>query len=289
MRKLIVTAANEDFVPLLRDLLDSLEQWKPRPFDDIGLLDLDLSPASAEWARQRGVKLVKPGWDLPVAAELRQHKPYLRAFTARPFLPDHFPGYDLYLWIDADAWVQERYALDWYFAAARRGALAITPQVDRAYRHTPGSWNWRAQRLDAYYGAGTSDQLRWATYVNSGVFALRGDAPHWKAWARHFSSGLQSSVAHAHCDDQTALNHALWTERLAVHALPALCNWACHLARPRYDAAQCKLREPLLPHQAIGIIHLTGKTKELSDPETAAPHASDRKLRFARRQPTQPG
>ena len=50
-----------------------------------------------------------------------------KALTARPFLPRYFPGFDLYLWIDGDCWVQQGDAIALFLARrahrrARRGA-----------------------------------------------------------------------------------------------------------------------------------------------------------------------
>lgn len=263
MRTLIVTAANEAFMPLLRGLIKSLQQWQPRPFSGLACLDVGLASDSREWISRYVSHIVVPEWDLPVDHQLRNKEPHLRALTARPFLPKYFPGYDIYLWIDADAWVQERFALDWYFMAAERGALAITPQVDRAYCHNIGSVRWRMKRMQGYFGSGAGRRALWDTQVNAGVFALGSDAPHWKFWARHFTKGLEATGGMLVCD-QTALNHALWTEELQVHPLPARCNWLCHLAAPGYDLQRQRFCEPLAPCYPIGVIHLTANTKNLS-------------------------
>lgn len=262
MRTLICTAADEAFAPLLRGLVLSLRQWEPRPYTSVACLDVGLGPRTREWLAGYAEHVVEPGWDLPVAAQLRVERPYLRAITARPFLPRYFPGYDVYLWIDADAWVQERFAIDWYLAVAAGGLLAATPQVDRAYRQTAHLVRWRTRRLQAYFGAGAAARASWETYFNSGVFALRAGAPHWRAWAEAFAQGLESTRGTL-CEDQTALNYALWARQLPVGPLPAVCNWLCHLAPPAFDADHSKFCEPLFPRHRIGIMHLTAKTKDL--------------------------
>jgi lipopolysaccharide biosynthesis glycosyltransferase len=263
MRTLIVTAANEAFMPLLRGLIKSLQQWEPRPFTALACLDVGLGSESREWVSRHASHVVAPGWDLPIDRQLRENEPHLRALTARPFLPKYFPGYDVYLWIDADAWVQERFALEWYLAAAAEGSLAAVPQVDRAYRISEGVLGWRVRRMQGYFGEEAGRRALWDTYFNAGVFALRADAPHWKLWAKHFSEGLKVTNG-ALCCDQTALNHMLWAENLPVHPLPALCNWLCHLAPPSYDLQRQKFCEPFAPSSSVGILHLTAHTKNLS-------------------------
>jgi lipopolysaccharide biosynthesis glycosyltransferase len=166
MRSLVVTAGDEQFMPLLRGLIESLHQWEPRPFTDLACFDLGLAPASRRWVARYAAHVVEPGWDLPVAASLRTEKPGLRGLTVRPFLPRYFPGYDVLLWIDADAWVQERFALDWLLAVAVDGLLAAVPEVDRAYQQTRRVVEWRVSRMQAYFGQEEGLRVLWDTYFN---------------------------------------------------------------------------------------------------------------------------
>jgi hypothetical protein len=279
MRTLVVTAANETLAPLLRGLIESMNQWQPRPFTDLACFDLGFAPETLEWVRGHATQVVEPGWDLPVAAKLRTEKSELRALTVRPFLPNYFPAYDAYLWIDADAWVQERFALEWFFAEAAEGALAVVPQVDRAYRLTSGIVGLRINRTLAYFGQAAASRVVWNSYFDSSVLALRADAPHWARWARSFRAGLAATKGEL-CCDQTALNHVLWTERLPVRPLPALCNWLCHLALPGFDPVRGQLCEPFAPCNPIGIVHLTGRTSQEAFKLPAAGSAPAVSLRF---------
>jgi lipopolysaccharide biosynthesis glycosyltransferase len=262
MRTLIVTAANDAFMPLLRGLVESLHQWEPRPFTDLACLDLGLTLENRQWLAGYAAHIVEPQWDLPVNKTLRQEHPEWRAHTARPFLPKYFPGYEIYLWIDADTWVQERFALEWYFTLAAEGKLAITPEVDRAYHQTAHLVNWRTSRMQAYFGEEAVALVPWNTYFNSGVFALRSDIPHWDLWAKWLGAGLDATQGKVF-GDQTALNYAIWKEQLPVSPLPAICNWTCHLALPRFDSMLKRFCEPVLPGNPIGILHLTAHTKDI--------------------------
>ena len=256
---LIVTAADEGFAPLLRGLLGSLVHagWT----GEVAVLDLGLSAQTRAWVDTVARHRVEPGWDLPVAPALRERQPQLRALTARPFLPRYFPGHARYLWIDADAWVQEAWVLARYLDACRGGRIAITPQVDRCYLHRQDLLGWRLERLQAGFGRAAAERALWETYVNAGAFALEAGAPRWEAWARHFAQGLSASGGMV-CCDQSALNHLLWTERLPQHPLQATCNWLCHLALPAVERGSGRLVEPLAPHAPLGLVHLTALAKE---------------------------
>jgi hypothetical protein len=262
MRTLIVTAGDEKFMPLVRGLVLSLQQWLPRPGLDLGFMDVGLAPASRDWVARHARHVVEPGWHLYVDPKIREEKPYLRAMTSRPFLRDLFPGYDLYCWLDGDTWVQEKFALEWLFSAAAGGAVAIVPETDRSYIPKRPFAEWRQRGIHTYFGAELAERVLWDRYFNSGVFALRADAPHWDPWARYFAEGLEASGGTYVCD-QSALNAILWQEGLPAQPLPALCNWLCHSATPIWRDDIARFCEPGPPWQPIGIVHLVGETKDM--------------------------
>lgn len=259
MSSIIVSGADEAFAPLLLDLLQSIPADRRRLFGEIGLLDVGLSAASLEKLRPLVGRIVAPAWDLPVGTKLQREKPHLRALLARPFLRDYFPGHEFYLWMDADTWVQEGWALDWFFHAAKYGDMALASHLDRSYRLQPLVAEWRAELLKMSFADPGAELHVMQRYVNAGVFGLRSDAPHWAAWEKHLRGAL-AAVPHIVCD-QTALNYALWKEDLPVHPLPALANWCCHLAMPALGAAG-ELTEPFIPRRKIGIVHLSANTKD---------------------------
>jgi hypothetical protein len=285
MRTLLITASDEAYAPLLRGLVESLQQISPRPYSALACFDLGLGASSRVWLEQYAVHVATPGWDLPVAESLKETQPDLRALTVRPFLPEYFPGYDIYLWIDSDAWVQQRFAVDWYIEGASRGALAATPQVHHAYRQALSGLNWRMQRMHAYFGKDAAQRVLSETYINAGVFALPAEAAHWAEWAKSFRTGLKESNGLV-CCDQTALNYAVWTHQLPFQPLPALCNWLCHLAFPYFDEKRQLLCEPAIPRQPIGIVHLSANTKDITIERGENGDGGTMSLRFPGKTPT---
>jgi hypothetical protein len=260
MRTVIVTASNEAYAPFLAGLLASLDQWESRPYGDVACFDVGMSPGTRAAVSRRVRHVIDPGWDLEVDRGLREGQPALRAVTVRPFLPRYFPGYDIYVWIDADAWVQERFAIVRLIDAAAQGDLAAVPHAHDAYRTSQEVLDGRTQRMEAGFGREAVIHGQWDAYLNAGVFALHRDAPHWSCWAKAFSSALTATDGKL-CSDQEPLNHAVWSEHLPVNLLPAIYNWLCHLALPRRDPASGKFCEPTAPGDPIGILHLTGYPK----------------------------
>jgi glycosyl transferase family 8 len=260
MKTIIVTGADENFSGLLLGLIDSLHQWDQPLADAIGVLDLGLAKETLRKICGRVTRFATPGWDLPVGPDARQSKPFLRAMTARSFLPRYFPGYDQYLWLDADTWVQERYVTERFFQHAKGGAMAVVPEADHSYIHTADIINWRTLRLSEYFGEDATLLLPTHTYYNSGAVCLEANAPHWESWTHRFRQGLTASPELV--SDQTALNYAIWQDKLPLNPLPALCNWCCHLADVVVDRRTGKLCKPGIPRNSIGLIHMTSSAKD---------------------------
>jgi hypothetical protein len=255
---LIASGADGGYFPLLRDTVLSIRaQYRDAA---IGILDCGFAPEHREWLARRVTHLVQPEWDFDFPG--RERTPEMRkALLSRPFLRRHFPGYDTYLWIDADAWIQDWRAVELYLAAAGRDKLAITPEIDRAYkRHYKRpkifGWtlSWKCYRQA--FGWRVADRLGRNPMVNCGAFALHRDAPHWDAWARIVEQVAQRTLFYI---DQIALNYVIFAEHLPVNFLPAYCNWMPGDAAPAFDAARGLFVEPYAPHEVIGVMHLAGE------------------------------
>ncbi len=130
-RLLIASGADRAYFPLLRDMVLSIRAQ--RRDVALGVLDLGLDGEQREWLSSEVEHVVRPAWDLDFPGCANTADTF-KAQVARPFLRRHFPGYEVYLWVDADAWLQDGRVIDLYMNAAGRDRLAITPEIDRAYK-----------------------------------------------------------------------------------------------------------------------------------------------------------
>jgi len=257
----IVSGADSGYFPLLRDLVLSIRDKPAGAAAPIGVFDLGLSAEQRSWLGEQGVAMAAPGWDVDFPR--REKTPLIRkAQIARPFLRHYFPGYATYLWIDADAWVQEWSAVEMLLAASAGGKLAICPELDRSYkRHYKRpkllgmTLQWRCYRTA--YGLRVADRLGRNPMLNCGVFALRADSPSWDGWIAAMKTALQRT--NFVFIEQIALNYAVFAGTIAATFLPASCNWLCGDAAPMWDAARRRLVEPNAPHLPLGILHLAGE------------------------------
>ncbi|WP_036048731.1 hypothetical protein [Bradyrhizobium sp. Tv2a-2] len=255
---IIVTAADCNYFRFAQDLIRSVLA-QAGPTVTLGFLDLGLAADQRTWLVSRGVCVRPPHSPLhpvsPDEAALGK-----MGYLARPFLRENFPGYETYVWLDADTWLQDRSALDALIAGARTTGAAMVRQDERAYRF----WLWQVCWIHKHsvlgYGALRGMWLASRPMINNGVFALMVNAPHWERWHRHYDSALgRTGLAVPH--DQFGLNAAVYFDRLPTAFLPATANWICDLATPMWNDDLGKLCVPYLPFDPISIIHLAGPAK----------------------------
>lgn len=284
-KTIAITGGDAGYFELMRDCIGSLRAVPEGRALALGILDCGLTETQRAWCRARGAELVVPDWDFDFPARDRLKDGY-KALTARPFLPRYFPGFDLYLWIDGDCWVQQGDAIALFMAAARTGALAVAPEIHRSMRHYHHAWGEFSSVCGAAYEAcfdrATAERLVRYPMINAGVFALKREAPHWAGWAEVLGEALQRS---ADMTDQMALNVLVYDLGVACEKLPSRCNWPVHHATPAWDAERALFVEPAMPYDPIGILHLTIYTKRLAAidvRERGGPHAGEVRSRSLR-------
>ncbi len=263
----IISGADSGYWHLLQGLRSSLFTNHGALAFDFCVLDLGLSDQQLSELMQDQTVIARPEWDIdfPDRVSMPEH---FKAMVCRPFLTKYFPGYDIYVWIDADAWIQDEHVLKIYIDAAEQGQLSITAQVDRAYkalykRQKLFGWTHNHKHYRLGWGWRTADRYGRYPILNSGAFALARDAPHWEAWQNTLREGLQRTTHPL--VEQTALNLVVYRDKLNSTFLPAYCNWLCDAAHPMVEEEAGNLVEPNAPHQTLGIVHLAGEFERNHD------------------------
>jgi lipopolysaccharide biosynthesis glycosyltransferase len=264
MNAVIVTAANETYAALLRDLLDSLEPHRASLKSAVACLDLGLSEQTRADIATRVEHLVVPQWPFRPHARFDSDRRHLSR-AARPFLPDLLPGYAIYVWLDADTWVQQAQGIRWLIDAARTADIAAVPTVHRMYSFADRDIAWLFERYRMALGEGLARELVHLPYVNAGVMALRAGSPLWRGYAQRFQTALDNWQG-AFLSDQAILNAAIHLDGMNLQRLPAKTNWLCHLARPVWNDQTRLLAEPALPFDPILIVHNTFDDKHARGP-----------------------
>jgi hypothetical protein len=276
----VVTGGDAAYFPLLDDLAASIRRLRPADALGLAVIDAGLEAEQRRHLSDRyGARILDVGWEFDLPAAKVRGREHLKVQIARAFLDRHLPDADVIAWIDGDAWVQDIGPLDLILdAAADTGRLVIVSQAGR-YSEVAMSIRWAglgyAQIRSILYKnarrAGVAESLARRLAVkptlNSGVFALRRDAPHWDAWRSRQGQVLRKGRIFT--SDQLGLGLAVYVDGMPVELAPELCNymgpyWAC-------SADERILVERYIPNSPVGIVHMAGYDEMRRDPGATVP------------------
>ncbi len=254
----ILTGSDTNLFYLAKGLLLSLRRVLPLYEADIFFFDLGCTQQELAWLEARTKRIIAPKDDLGVA-DLPGYGPPNYALTVRPFLPQYAPGYEIYMWVDADAWIQDPTIIQHYVRGAETGSAAVCLEVDSAYPfvHNLASaiqfHRYKFRQWTESFGEERARSLSILPLINAGVYAINAHPFLWEKWAQNFASTIRGKLPSI-CD-QLALQKTL-VEHNRMHALPSRANWMCHYTLPQKRAEDGVWIEPRLSGQPIGIMHL---------------------------------
>jgi lipopolysaccharide biosynthesis glycosyltransferase len=269
-RNIIITAANDLYLPLALGLLRSLRRLHFSSSFDIGVLDVGLSDDAKTQISAFGATIVPARVDIDYPDRLawEQQAPAFRSLTARPYFRDYFPGYDVYMLVDADAWAQTPEAIDTMLAGAGAdNALYIAAEIDRDYSPyflSSQPWEYQLNWYRANFPPETVAAIFPRPMLNAGVWAMRASSPVWKAWGDVYTACLQrfaKMTKQQFMCDQLSLNIAVYTQGLPLKIMPAEFNWLSLYAIPMIDTDTGLFVRPTPPRTPISILHLTHEKK----------------------------
>jgi hypothetical protein len=256
-RVIIVTAADHRFYHLLDELITSIRSERGSVSVDIGCFDLGLTSEQIDRLKGHGVFVIHPTTGLKSpATETRGSL----CFLARPYLRENFPDYDVYLWLDADTWVQGDDWLRLMTVKAENNGAAFILENDPSYRSNVGLFLWKGKHYLQGYGSLRASRLLLMPQINNGVFAMRADAPYWSLWQQYYQSAL-SRTGRPAPHDQFAVNVAVRLSRASDCFLPPTFNWICDLSLPHWDEDRQCFCTPDKGRRPIHIVHLAGPIK----------------------------
>ena len=259
----MVTGADSGYMHLLKGVIESFRR-DPRSAEfDIRCMDLGLNKADRDWLAGHEVETFEAYWPMPVRDGQFPYKDL--GFAGRAFIREYLPGWEMYLWLDSDLWIQDWDTIPRYIEGARSTGLAIAKESHAGYRLQIWLQRWMLKHWVLGYGIADGLWLMSRPHLNVGLWALAGDAPHWEAWQHHFRQAYDRSgfiIPH----DQFGLNRAVYGSlrdrtALPVTVLPAGCNWICDRGIPMWNDEAQAFCEPVPPFSPIGVLHLAGPAK----------------------------
>ena len=274
-KKVIVSLADSNYFDLLEELIDSIKSFKESSQVSICILDAGLTDKQKLKLSEKVDEIKKAEWDIEVPSYKVGGKDWLKSQVSRAFLPEYFPNYEKYLWIDCDAWVQDWTAIELYFKGCDNGKLAITQTMGPGYKiMSKAKWIFgklaliKSQNfkhaISSKIGIEDARKLAFAPHVNIGVFSLEKNSPCWAVWQKNLRKTLNAGKIFG--SEGLAINMSVYIDEVDTEFLPLNCNWITSNLLPKFDEKINKFVEPFLPNYTIGIIHLAaGIWKEDKD------------------------
>ena len=133
-KKAIVTLADSNYFDLLIELVSSIERFSQSSEVKICVLDAGLTLEQVKVLEKKVYQIKKANWDIEVPFYKTLGKEWLKSQVSRAFLPNYFPEFEKYLWIDCDAWVSSWDSISLYFQACENGKLGITQTMGPGYK-----------------------------------------------------------------------------------------------------------------------------------------------------------
>ena len=266
----IISLADSNYFELLNELIDSIKSFDQSKDLAICIMDAGLQKNQIEILEKKVDQIKLAEWDIEVSDIKVKGREWLKSQVSRAFLPKYFPGYEKYIWIDADAWVNSWYAIELYLKGCENKKLAIATSADRSYgRLLKAEWVFgnfariKSQNYKHAKSSGFSEKIAREValkpHLNIGVFSLEKDAPHWDTWQKNLKKALSSGRIWG--SEQIAMNITIHSDNLDVEILPAYCNWTL-IDGLKFDKKNNTFVEPYLPNHEIGIIHFAGKNND---------------------------
>ena len=266
----IISLADSNYFNLVNELIDSIKRFDQSKEIDICIMDAGLTDDQIKILKKKVFIIKKAEWDIEVPDSKIKGREWLKSQVSRAFIPNYFPGYKKYLWIDADAWVNSWNSIELYFKGCENNKLAIATSADRSYgRVLRADWVFgsfariKSQNYKHAKSSGFSEKISREValkpHLNIGLFSLENNAPHWQVWQKNLRKALSSGTIWG--SEQIAMNITIYSDNLDVEILPAYCNWT-HIDAIKFDREKGTFVEPYLPNHEIGIIHLAGKNND---------------------------
>ena len=261
----IVSLADSNYFELLNELVESINRFPESKDIAICVLDAGLSEEQKKILSLKVDDIKKANWDIEVPEHKVGNKEWLKSQVSRAFLPNYFPGYKKYLWIDCDAWVNDWNSIDIYFKACENGKLGITQTMGPGYRIT-SKVKWLFGKLaiiksqnfkhavSSNIGINKARKLAFAPHINIGVFSLEKNSQCWKSWQENLKKTLNAGKIFG--SEGLAINMSVYIDEVETEFLPLNCNWIASNLLPKFDEEKQTFVEPFLPNYKIGIMHL---------------------------------
>ena len=294
MKTLLVTGGDKVFDDLLEDCVRSVRDVGYN--GDIAVLDFGFSAEMLE--RIKNCDIIVKAASLPPEVEAQAIKVPVGAgvLLLKPYLPQLFPGYDRYIFIDADVYCQDDIALTALEHEAEGTDFVAVSQRTRFHE-----WDVARGNGIEFNVFGQPLRRNWYTMfanrsklpkedkkllaqhqiINAGVFSAEAQSPIWSHWIKEMINCMKAMpVGRKSAADQLGLGLALYRHGLNFKTLPEICNWT---STWRYDPEKHLFTETEPFYRPVSIMHLAGMRADDTTRDVIFPDGKKKPLNLSYR------
>ena len=264
--KIIVSSADSKYFFLLKELFLSLDRSGILSDYQFSILDTGLTKEQKIFFLDNSVIIKEAIWNTSVPKFKILGRENLKTQVARAYLPNYFENYKLYIWLDADMWLNDIESFYFYEKGALNDKLTIVPQSDRAYvKNANVEWLFgfpkkiktiNYKNISKSISKSLGRKYAFHSTLNAGAFAINNNVNIWKCFQKNIK--LAAKKGRIFGTDQVALALSIYEDGLPSEFLPAYCNWMCEFKMPKFDNKKNQFVEPYIPNNPIALVHLAG-------------------------------
>ena len=264
--KIIVSSSDSKYFLLLKELFLSLEKSGILSEYQFAILDTGLLEEQKNFFLDNNVIIKEATWNTAVPKFKILGRDNLKTQVARAYLPDYFEDYKLYIWLDADMWLNDANSFSFYEKGALNDKLTIVPQSDRAYvKNANVEWLFgfpkkiktiNYKNISKSISRSLGRKYAFYSTLNAGAFAINNNSRIWECFQKNIK--LAAKKGRIFGTDQVALALSIYEDAIPSEFLPAYCNWMCEFNMPKFDIVKGQFVEPYIPNHPIALVHLAG-------------------------------
>lgn len=270
----IVTGSDKKYFPFLKNLIHSLDSTNTLDLCDLCILDVENESEYLDSLQKKIKKRKKIDFSLNILFKKKEN--WFKLLTERPFIKDYFPGYENYIWLDADTEVLNIEGIKNIISACKNKDLAIAPEVNESYvfkntrfgikkifRSFYKISGWSFKNYNKYFSDQLGNDLFFKPLFNNGVFCLKSDSEIWDLWKKDYQNALDKAKSpYGIKTDQLSLNKVIYENFQKISILDSTNNWIIDKSEIIEKKGNCFLT-PSFPKREINILHYTNfKSKD---------------------------
>ncbi|MDC0044911.1 glycosyl transferase [Pelagibacteraceae bacterium] len=266
VNKIIISSSDSKYFLLLKELYLSLRKQDILNEYHFAVLNTGMNKNQIDYLRDNKIKVKDAIWNTKVPSYKILGRDHLKTQVARAFLPDYFENYKVYIWLDADLWINDLESFLLYEKGALQNNLTITPQSDRAYfNNAKVEWfmnfptkvkTINFKNISKSISKKLAKKYAFYSTLNAGAFGISDSDEIWKCFQKNIN--LAAKRGRIFGTDQVALALTVHEDKIPTQFLPSYCNWMCEFHLPIFNEKINKFLEPYLPNHPIGLVHLAG-------------------------------